>query len=249
MFKEYFLIYLMAHMLGDYYFQNERLAELKNTKISKLILHIGIYLFACIVVIVPVFSAKILISAVVVALIHAIIDLVKYCYIKYFTRHKRASRTIYIADQVVHIASLILAASFMTMNQVSINLLTIFDKFINVLGTGEIELISALSMLLFILKPGNITVKKLLSKYKPEECMKFTKKDDRNTGEFIGILERLIIYILLLMNQFSAIGLVLTAKSVARYNKIAEDKDFAEYYLLGTLLSTVLVIVMFKFIY
>ena len=51
------------------------------------------------------------------------------------------------------------------------------------------------------------------------------------------------------MQQFSAIGLVLTAKSVARYNKIAEDKDFAEYYLLGTLLSTVLVIVMFKFIY
>ena len=249
MFKEYFLIYLIAHMLGDYYFQNERLAELKNINISKLILHIGIYLFVCIVVIVPVFSAKILISAVVVASIHAIIDLVKYCYIKHYTGHESSVRTIYIVDQTVHIVSLILVASFMTMNHVSINLLTIFDKFINVLGAGKIELISALSMLLFILKPGNITVKNILSKYKPEECMKFTKKDDRNTGEFIGILERLIIYILLLMNQFSAIGLVLTAKSVARYNKIAEDKDFAEYYLLGTLLSTVLVIVMFNFIY
>ena len=44
------------------------------------------------------------------------------------------------------------------------------------------------------------------------------------------------------MNQYSAIGLVLTAKSIARYDKIAKEPDFAEYYLLGTLLSTVAVI-------
>ncbi len=37
--------------------------------------------------------------------------------------------------------------------------------------------------------------------------------------------------------QFAAIGFVLTAKSVARYEKLKEQ-DFAEYYLLGTLLST-----------
>lgn len=36
----------------------------------------------------------------------------------------------------------------------------------------------------------------------------------------------------------SAVGLVLTAKSIARYDKIAKEQDFAEYYLLGTLLST-----------
>ena len=45
------------------------------------------------------------------------------------------------------------------------------------------------------------------------------------------------------MNQYSAIGFVLTAKSVARYDKIAKDEKFAEYYLLGTLTSTLCVIV------
>lgn len=32
----------------------------------------------------------------------------------------------------------------------------------------------------------------------------------------------------------SAIGLVLTAKSIARYGRISKEKNFAEYYLLGT---------------
>ena len=36
--------------------------------------------------------------------------------------------------------------------------------------------------------------------------------------------------------------LMLTAKSIARYDRIAKDKDFAEYYLLGTLLSTIAVV-------
>ena len=45
------------------------------------------------------------------------------------------------------------------------------------------------------------------------------------------------------IKQYSSVGLVLTAKSIARYNKIAEDQKFAEYYLLGTLLSTICVLV------
>ena len=39
--------------------------------------------------------------------------------------------------------------------------------------------------------------------------------------------------------QYSAVGLVLTAKSIARYDRISKDQSFAEYYLLGTLLSTI----------
>lgn len=64
----------------------------------------------------------------------------------------------------------------------------------------------------------------------------------RNAGQFIGTLERVIIFILISINQFDVIGLVLTAKSIARYDQIAHDKKFAEYYLLGTLISTATVI-------
>ena len=40
-----------------------------------------------------------------------------------------------------------------------------------------------------------------------------------------------------------AVGLVLTAKSIARYDRISKDKDFAEYYLMGTLLSTICAVI------
>ena len=55
-------------------------------------------------------------------------------------------------------------------------------------------------------------------------------------GSLIGILEREIILLLGLMEQYGAIGFVLTAKSLARYKQL-ENKAFAEKYLVGTLLS------------
>ena len=45
------------------------------------------------------------------------------------------------------------------------------------------------------------------------------------------------------IGQYSAVGLVLTAKSIARYDRISKDQAFAEYYLLGTLLSTICAVI------
>lgn len=65
---------------------------------------------------------------------------------------------------------------------------------------------------------------------------------DNNVGRVIGTVERVIMLILIYMDQYSAIGLVLTAKSIARYDRITKDEKFAEYYLLGTLISAGIVI-------
>lgn len=56
-------------------------------------------------------------------------------------------------------------------------------------------------------------------------------------GATIGILERIVIGVCMIMGQFASIGLVFTAKSIARYNKISESPAFAEYYLIGSLFS------------
>ena len=82
--------------------------------------------------------------------------------------------------------------------------------------------------------PSNHIIKNLLASYQP----KGKKKDEQiQIGAFIGTLERIIVLLMFSINQFAAAGLVFTAKSIARYNEIAENKAFAEYYLLGTLLS------------
>lgn len=58
--------------------------------------------------------------------------------------------------------------------------------------------------------------------------------DEKKAGGFIGFLESFIIVIFLSINQYFAIGLILTAKSIARYDKISKDQTFVEYYMLGT---------------
>ncbi len=56
-------------------------------------------------------------------------------------------------------------------------------------------------------------------------------------GRMVGILERLVILALLLRGDSSlAVGLVLTAKSVARFDDL-RNRSRAEYYIVGTLTS------------
>ena len=71
---------------------------------------------------------------------------------------------------------------------------------------------------------------------------KQNKPEFQNAGRIIGTLERIIIIIMVMLKQYAAIGLVFTAKSIARYDEITKDPSFAEYYLVGTLLSVLIAI-------
>lgn len=99
----------------------------------------------------------------------------------------------------------------------------------------------------FYLQSSELAINKVLYRYRP--ITNEEKEGHPNAGALIGILERCIILLLLSAGQYSAIGFVLTAKSIARYNKIADDPRFSEYYLLGTLLSAMLVIVAYLLIF
>jgi len=55
-------------------------------------------------------------------------------------------------------------------------------------------------------------------------------------GATIGIIERLLIATFVLTGAEAAIGFVVAAKTLARFRQL-DDRDFAEYYLLGTLAS------------
>ena len=57
-------------------------------------------------------------------------------------------------------------------------------------------------------------------------------------GRILGYLERVIIVTLTIISQYTAIGFILTAKSIARFN--FANRGMAEYYLLGTLASSIL---------
>lgn len=61
-------------------------------------------------------------------------------------------------------------------------------------------------------------------------------------GATIGILERLVVVALVLAGQAAAIGLVIAAKTLARFKQL-DDRRFAEYYLLGTLASVAVALI------
>ena len=112
---------------------------------------------------------------------------------------------------------------------------------LNTIGISISFLIVLFVQILLIHKPTNIFIMNILQPYKPIAKEK-NSENKKKAGRMIGTIERIIMLFFLLIRQYSSVGLVLTAKSIARYNKISEDKEFAEYYLLGTLLSTICVL-------
>lgn len=65
-----------------------------------------------------------------------------------------------------------------------------------------------------------------------------------DAGKWIGIFERLLVFTFIINGQFAAIGFLITAKSILRFNDTRKEKGRkeAEYILIGTLMSFALAI-------
>lgn len=109
------------------------------------------------------------------------------------------------------------------------------------------RLLSRILFIIIIFKPVNENFKIFFGKYAPKE---FNDKGNtvEGAGALIGNLERLLVAILMYYGQYGAIGLVFTAKSVTRFEKISKEPSFAEYYLIGSLYSMICVLILYGFI-
>jgi hypothetical protein len=58
-----------------------------------------------------------------------------------------------------------------------------------------------------------------------------------NAGLYIGWLERFLALTAIFLQSPGTVGLILTAKSIARYQELKSPGQFVEYFLIGTLLS------------
>lgn len=97
-----------------------------------------------------------------------------------------------------------------------------------------------------VLNEANILLRYLLQvlQLAPREEL---DEQEYNTGRVIGMLERIFVYIFVLTGQYAAIGFILAAKGVARFREF-ENRTFAEYVLIGTLLSTLLALFVGHFV-
>jgi hypothetical protein len=77
-----------------------------------------------------------------------------------------------------------------------------------------------------------------------EEEQGQTKKEHEeviNAGLYIGWLERFLVLTALFLQSPATVGFILAAKSIARYPELKSVR-FAEYFLIGTLLSVAIAI-------
>ena len=96
---------------------------------------------------------------------------------------------------------------------------------------------------LFCTKESTIIIRFILQKKKtiPLIDNKPEKQDteEYNRGRLIGILERFLIFSMVILNSIAGIAIIIALKSLARFEKL-KDKNFAEYFLIGSLLSLIL---------
>jgi hypothetical protein len=94
-----------------------------------------------------------------------------------------------------------------------------------------------ITAIVFLTSPAGILIGKLTKQWrdKIEDAESLA-----NAGKWIGMTERLIVLLLVLQNQYSAIGLLVTAKGIIRFNEKDRPEAKTEYLVIGTLLSIAL---------
>ena len=241
-----YTLMLLSHTLGDYYFQPQAMAKLKSRSTWYVLIHAGVYA-AVMFLSVLLYPCRAYFNAVIIAAAtHAMIDVIKQLILNHYAKLSiltvRQDRLAYLIDQVLHM-TIILACALLTKaweggNSAALTALS--EELPVVIGIDGYELLSIVCALLAVMKPANVFIQKVLVNEKPND----ETRTRLRYGGRIGSLERIVSVVMMYLGQYAAIALVFTAKSVVRF-KDFENRDFAEYYLYGTLMSVVTAVAVF----
>ena len=256
------LLCFTGHILGDYYLQSDKMSYSKNKKLVRLIFHSLLYAIPFAVIFV-IFGLTMQLGGLLLSVCaaHFFIDLIKFGFYKFglykicSEKYKLKDWTIYLTDQVLHIIAILAISILIGSSIPEIRFIPALTDSFRALGIDTVLVLKWFLLILCIYKPANITFIKIFANYKPGRMEHLTdgastnSAIDKKAGAIIGFLERLLIVIFISIQQYSAIGLILTAKSIARYDNIVKNQDFAEYYLIGTLTSVLFSMVFYGIIF
>jgi hypothetical protein len=143
---------------------------------------------------------------------------------KLLLQHKKNKRLWFFLDQALHLLVMI-----------AVYLLFVEKEFEFSLSP---PILIYLTGAIFLTMPVSLVIKTLISVYKPNTEI---EEDDslENAGTYIGILERLLVFVFIVSNHWEGVGFLIAAKSIFRFSDLTQSKDrkLTEYILIGTLLS------------
>jgi len=235
-----FLALYLAHLVTDFVLQSSRVVSGKRRgDVLAYLEHAGIHFLAAVFflgVAIPGLWRNLAFYGVLIALtlVHLGIDR---CKVGLVRSKKLADGTVaFFGDQAVHLVTVSIAAWLIA--RPSVASLTAKIRWFQ----SDIEK----PLLLLVVYVGVIFgggyVVRFVTKplvRKDMEVVGETTDELQNAGMYIGWLERFVVLTSLLLQSPATVGLVLTAKSIARYPELKSVR-FAEYFLIGTLLSVTL---------
>lgn len=209
---------ILAHLISDFILQPKSWVEDRNAKhfaSPKLYLHglvTAIVAFVCTGFIYWQVTLVILIT-------HILIDGWK--------SYQKQSIAYFLVDQGLHLMVIVCCwyVIFLNWDQLS-NAVKLLNENKNIW--------KILAAFVFVTTPAGI----LIGQFTKQWQDKIENADSlANAGKWIGIIERIIVLIFVLKNDFAAIGLLLAAKGLIRFNEKDRPEIKTEYLVIGTLLS------------
>ncbi|MCQ0111244.1 Protein of unknown function [Zhouia amylolytica] len=216
---ELLLRLLIAHLIGDFLLQPKNWVQSKEKKklrSKKLYLHVIIHVALSFILL---WNTEQWYIPLIIGISHFIIDGAKV-----IIQRKKTKRLLFFIDQLLHLAvimSMVLITSTVQFN----------FKLSN-------EFLFLIASIIFLTMPSSIMIKMLISVYTPKTEMKHNGSL-QNAGMYIGMLERLLVFVFIATNHWEGVGFLIAAKSIFRFNDLTQSKDrkLTEYILIGTLLS------------
>ena len=225
----FFLTLVLAHILGDFCFQPDSwVADKQRHKHKSKRLYIHILIHASLLAVLLGFNPTYWLGFTLIIVSHYLIDLAKL-----LAENSKHALAYFLIDQTLHIAILAVAAH-------------LYEPFSfsweNIASPSHLLLITALALIIFV--PA-VLIKIVIAQWRPatkEKQGEALFKDEESlikAGRFIGVLERLFVFLFVVINHWEAIGFLLAAKSIFRFGDLRRGKDrkLTEYVLIGTLLS------------
>jgi len=238
LFRAFLAVYL-GHLLTDFVFQTTRLVEQKRRgKASGYLLHGLMHYFSAVIITGFVLRGSILLPRthlviLGLTLVHLLIDLAK---IEFAGRHPPSDGSLaYLGDQLLHFLTVVLAAWLLTPA-------VPFSELSNLLQQSRAlpnKVLAVPVIYVGVVFGGGYLIRFLvrsLATGVKSHSHERTSEQLQNAGLYIGWLERFLVITALLLQSPATVGLILTAKSIARYPEF-KSEHFAEYFLIGTLLS------------
>lgn len=215
---------ILAHLITDFILQPTSWVNDRNKKhyaSAKLYLHGGITaLFAWMMI-----GWQYWIVALVILITHTLID----CWKSY----RRNTITYFLTDQFLHL--FVIACCWYVMFIKWTDVHTVWQQI-----NAQPIIWKTITAVVFVTSPAGILIGQLTKQWREkiegEESL-------ANAGKWIGIVERIIILIFVLLNQYSAIGLLVAAKGLIRFNEKDRSEIKTEYLVIGTLMSISLAII------